>query len=160
MDLESLMSAALVYGTSIDHTWSFVFTVIFAAVGFLVTMRQVFSPEHRSQRSYRRLVFWVQLGMFVFLANGAVALRDLFVRHNAILSTIQERARASGEDPALIDAFAPYAIMPEWLENCPADPPILCELNQPISVVIFVIGAIALVLLMPLIAGRERQTKE
>ncbi|MEM9725333.1 MAG: hypothetical protein AAF909_07715 [Pseudomonadota bacterium] len=156
MDLQSLVEAALVYATSIDHTWSFIFTVIFAAVGFLATLRQVFSAEHRASPRYRRLILWVQMGMLVFMANGVWALKDLFDRHNAVLTAIQARATAAGEDPALVAAFQPYAVRPDWLQDCPADPAFLCDLNLPLSVLIFAVGALVLLLLMPLIAGRER----
>lgn len=156
MELESLMDAALVYGTGIDSTWSFVFTVTLATVGFLATLRQVFSAEHRRETRYRVLILWVQIGLFAFLVNGFFALKNLFERQNAVLTVIQERARAAGESPELVAAFTPYAVRPDWLENCPADPAILCELNLPISLLAFVAGAFVLILLMPMIAGRER----
>lgn len=160
MEIEALMDAALVYGTGLGDTWSFLFTVILAAVGFLATLRQVFTSDHRSERRYRRLVFIVQVGLGAFMINGFVSLYDLFQRHNAVLAEIQARVRAAGESEALVLAFQPYAAMPEWLRECPADPPILCDLNLPISLIAYVVGGLLLLLLMPMIAGRERRRAE
>lgn len=152
MDSETLMDAAMVYSVSIDNTWSFIFTMIFAAVGFLATLRQVFSDDHRSQGRYKVLVRVVQVGMLIFVINGIVALGELFYRLNTVMAAIQEKT--VGEGPALVRAFEPYVFKPQWmLDACPPDFMAYCDHNLPISLLVFAPAAVIVILLMPMIAG-------
>ena len=160
MDLESLIDAQHVFSVGMDNAWSFIFTMIFAAVGFLATLRQVFSDDHRSQFRYKVLVRVVQIAMLVFVVNGIIALSDLFKRVNAIMAAIQEKAREEGANQALIESFQPYIFdVSEFAKMCPPDLQAYCDLQVPISLLVFTPASIIVILLMPMIAGFHRASK-
>ena len=126
--------------------------MIFAAVGFLATLRLVFSEDHRSQGRYRVLVRVVQVGMLVFVVNGIIALGELFFRLNTVMANIQ--AKAVGESADLVRAFQPYVFKPQWmLDACPPEYMAYCDHHLPISLLVFAPAAVIVILLMPMIAG-------
>lgn len=160
MDLDALGHAQYVFSVGMDNAWSFIFTMIFAAVGFLATLRQVFSEDHRSQARYKVLVRVVQIAMFVFVINGIITLSDLAWRLNLVMSAIQEKAVAAGDSAALVSAFQPYVFKPQWLlDSCPPDLLQYCDHNLPISLLVFAPASIIVILLMPMIAGFHPKSK-
>ena len=160
MDLESLVDAQHVFSVGMDNAWSFIFTMIFAAVGFLATLRQVFSEDHRSQARYKTLVRVVQIFMLVFVVNGIITLGDLSWRLNAVMASIQDKAISSGEKELLISAFQPYIFKPDWLLSaCPAEYAKYCDHYFPISLIVFAPASIILILVLPMIAGFHPKAK-